>query len=93
VIVLSATEWSSFAPYYLKRRVFMGFMGNKPVNIHELVQNDYFKKNGFHWLLIEGSAPGMPELANEIMKRWKTSRLVSVPINEAPYLLYSLSDE
>jgi len=93
VIILSVTEWSSFAPYYLKRRAFMGMMGNKPVNIHELVQNDYFKKNGFHWLLIEGSAPGMPDLANEIMKRWKTSRLVSIPVNEAPYLLYALSDE
>jgi hypothetical protein len=93
VIILSATEWSSFAPYYLKRRVFMGFMGNKPVNIHELVQNDYFKKNDFHWLLIEGSAPGMSELATEIMKRWTTSRLISIPVNEAPYLLYSLSDE
>jgi hypothetical protein len=93
VIVLSATQWSSFAPYYLKRRVFMGMMFDKPVNIHELVQNDYFKKNGFHWLLIEGSAPGMSELANEITKRWKTSRLVSIPVNGVPYLLYSLSDE
>jgi hypothetical protein len=93
VIILSATEWSSFAPYYLKRRAFMGFMGNKPVNIHELVQNDYFKKNGFHWLLIEGSAPGMSELANEMMQRWKTSRFVSIPVKEAPYLLYALSDE
>jgi hypothetical protein len=93
VIILSATEWSSFAPYYLKRRSFMGYMGNKPVNIHELVQNDYFKSNGFHWLLIEGSAPGMSDLATEIMRRWKTSRLISIPVNEAPYLLYSLSDE
>ena len=93
VIILSATEWSSFAPYYLKRRAFMGMMFNKPVNIHQLVENDYFKKNGFHWLLIEGSAPGLSEQANEIMKRWKTSRLVSIPVNEAPYLLYSLSDE
>lgn len=93
VIVLSATEWSSFSPYYLKRRAFMGFMGNKPVNIHELIQNDYFKKNGFHWLLIEGSAPGMSELANEMMQRWKTSRSVSIPVKEAPYLLYALSDE
>jgi hypothetical protein len=93
VIILSATEWSSFAPYYLKRRAFMGMMFNKPVNIHQLVENDYFKKNGFHWLLIEGSAPGMSDLANEMMKRWKTSRLVSIPVNEAPYLLYSLSDE
>jgi len=93
VIILSATEWSSFAPYYLKRRAFMGMMFNKPVNIHQLVENDYFKKTGFHWLLIEGSAPGLSEQANEIMKRWKTSRLVSIPVNEAPYLLYSLSDE
>ena len=68
-------------------------MFNKPVNIHQLVENDYFKKTGFHWLLIEGSAPGLSEQANEIMKRWKTSRLVSIPVNEAPYLLYSLSDE
>jgi len=93
VIILSATEWSSFSPYYLKRRAFMGFMGNKPVNIHDFVQNDYFKKNGFRWLLIEGSAPGMSELATEIMTRWKSSRQVSIPVNEAPYLLYSLSDE
>jgi 4-amino-4-deoxy-L-arabinose transferase-like glycosyltransferase len=93
VIILSATEWSSFAPYYLKRRAFMGMMVNKPVNIHQRVENDYFKKNGFHWLLIEGRAPGIPELAGEIMQRWKTSRLVSVSVNEAPYLLYSLSDE
>jgi hypothetical protein len=93
VIILSVTEWSSFAPYYLKRRAFMAMFFNKPVNIHQLVENDYFKKNGFHWLLIEGSAPGMRELANEIMQRWKTSRCVSVPVNGAPYLLYSLSDE
>jgi 4-amino-4-deoxy-L-arabinose transferase and related glycosyltransferases of PMT family len=93
VITLSATEWSSFAPYYLKRRAFMGMMFNKPVNIHQLVENDYFKKNGFHWLLIEGNAPGMPELAGEIIQRWKTSRLISVPVSGTPYLLYSLSDE
>jgi hypothetical protein len=93
VIILSATEWSSFAPYYLKRRAFMGMMFNKPVNIHQLVENDYFKKNGFHWLLIEGNAPAMPELADEIMQRWKTSRLISVPVSGTPYLLYSLSDE
>lgn len=92
VIILSVTEWSSFAPYYLKRRAFMGMMPSKPVNIHELVQNDYFKKNGFHWLLIEGRAAGMQELAGEIMRRWKTSRLVSISVNESPYLLYSLAD-
>jgi len=93
VLILSATEWSSFAPYYLKRRAFMGMMFNKPVNIHQLVENDYFKKNGFHWLLIEGTAPGMTELADEIMQRWKTSHLISVPVSGTPYLLYSLSDE
>jgi hypothetical protein len=93
VIILSATEWSSFAPYYLKRRAFMAKFSNKPVNIRSLVENDYFKKNGFHWLLIEGSAPGMPELANEIMKRWKAARLIPVPVIGPPYVLYALSDE
>ncbi len=93
VIILSVTEWSSFAPYYLKRRAFMGMMFNKPVNIHTLIETDYFKKNGFHWLLIEGSAPGMAALANEIKGRWKVSRLVDIPFRDAPYLLYSLSDD
>jgi hypothetical protein len=93
VIILSATEWSSFAPYYLKRRAFMGLMFNKPVNIHQLVENDYFKKNGFHWLLVEGNAQGMAELADEIMQRWKTSRLMPVPVGGTPYLLYSFSDQ
>lgn len=93
VIILSVTEWSSFAPYYLKRRAFMGMMFNKPVNIHPLIETDYFKKNGFHWLLIEGSAPGMATLADEIKGRWKASRLVDLPIRDAPYLLYSLSDD
>jgi hypothetical protein len=93
VMILSATEWSSFAPYYLKRRAFMGMLFNKPVNAQQLVEDDYFKKNGFHWLLIEGSAPGIPELAGEICRRWKTSRLVPIEVSGAPYLLYSLSDD
>ena len=93
VIILSATERSSFAPYYLKRRAFMGMMSNKPANIRPLMENDYFKKNGFHWLLVEGNAPGMAELAGEMMKRWKTSQLASIPVNGSQYLLYSLADQ
>jgi hypothetical protein len=93
VIIISATEWSSFAPYYLKRRAFMGMMSNKSANIYPLLENDYFKKNGFHWLLIEGNAPGTAEFAAKIMKRWKISQPVSISVEGAQYVLYFLADE
>lgn len=92
VIILSAREWSGFAPYHLKRRAFMAMFIKKPVDTRPLLDTDYFKQNGFRWLLLEDNAPGMSELATGIMSRWKTSRKVAVPV-KAPYVLYSLSDD
>jgi 4-amino-4-deoxy-L-arabinose transferase-like glycosyltransferase len=93
VIIVSSTEWSSFAPYYLKRRAFMAMLLNKPVNIRPLLDEGYFKKNGFHWLLVEGNANGMPEFTAQITNHWKSVRAVPVSVTNAAYVLYSLSDE
>jgi hypothetical protein len=93
VIVVSSTQWSSFAPYYLKRRAFMAMLCNKPVDIQPLLDQDYFKKHGFHWLLIEGTAPGMPELVARIKSQWTIARAVPLQVTHAPYILYSLSDK
>lgn len=92
VIILSAREWSAFAPYHLRRRAFMAMFFNKPVDTSPLVDTDYFKQNGFRWLLLEDRAPGMSELADGIMRRWKTARIIAVPV-KAPYVLYRLSDD
>jgi hypothetical protein len=93
VIVLSGTEWSAFAPYYMKRRAFMAMLVNKPVNIQPFLDQHYFKKNGFHWLLREGDSPGMQELTARIINQWKIAHAISLPAACAPYVLYSLSDE
>jgi hypothetical protein len=93
VIIVSPTEWSGFVPYYLKRRAFMAMLFNKPVDIQPLLDQNYFKKHGFHWLLIDGSGGGMPELTAQIMSNWKSVRMVPPPGSQAHYLLYSLSDE
>jgi hypothetical protein len=92
VIILSSLEWSAFAPYYLKRRAIMAFLPTKPVDVAALLEQNYFKQNGFHWLLLEGDAPGMSELAGNIKSRWKFSRQVSLPAG-AGYVLFSLADQ
>ena len=93
VIILSAQEWSPFAPYYLKRRAFMAMLLHKPVNMQPLLDTDYFKEHGFRWLLVEGSDPSMSELATKILGKWKRARKFAVPAGGPPYVLYSLSDE
>jgi hypothetical protein len=90
VIVLSSSGWSAFAPYYLKRRAFMLFPFKDPLILQPLLDHDYFKGNGFHWLLTEGNAKGMPELTTQMTNQWKFARVVST---QSAYVLYSLSDE
>lgn len=91
VIVVSQWEWSSFTPYYLKHRAFMALLINKPVDPRPLVETDYLKQNGFHWLLVDGKTPEVQALTTGITNRWKFARLVPGP-NKA-YKLYSLSDQ
>jgi hypothetical protein len=93
IIVVTRHEWSAFEPYYLKRRAFMAMLLDKPVDLRPLTETDYFKSNGFHWLLLEEGDPRMTELANAIMKRWKHVTAVPVPVGGAPYTFYRLSDE
>ena len=93
VIVVSSTEWSAFAPYYLKRRALMALLLNKPINLQPLLQQHYFKNQGFHWLLVEGDTHETRELSDRIMNDWKVVSRVPLTITRAPYLLYSLSDQ
>lgn len=93
VIVLSSSEWSAFAPYYLKRRAFMPMLLNKPVNIQPLLDQNYFKKCGFHWLLIEGNDGRMAGFTAQITNQWKIARPVPLTFTHAAYALYSLTDE
>ena len=93
VIIVSSAEWSGFAPYYLKRRAFMAMLVNKPVNIQPLLERGYFKKNGFHWLLIEGSQPRMQEMAAQIKNQWKSARAMPLSADHNPYQLYALLDD
>jgi hypothetical protein len=91
VIVLSYNEWSPFAPYYLKRRAFMGMFFDKPVNVKPLIETDYFKRNGFEWLLLEGANSSITGMAEDILKMWKAPQLVTSNDNPS-YRLYRLSD-
>lgn len=91
VIIVSQSEWSSYTPYYLKHRAFMALLAGLPVDTRPLLETDYFKQNGFHWLLIDGTMPVVRTTATSIMKRWKFARLVPGP-NRA-YALFSLSDQ
>ena len=91
VIVVSPSEYNSFIPYNLKRRAFMAMFINKPVDTRPLVETDYFKQNGFHWLLLDGRSPAAQQLATQIMHHWKFARPVKVTFG--PYTLYSLSDQ
>ena len=90
VIVVTPGEYNSFIPYNLKHRAFMAMFVNKPVDTRPLVETDYLKQNGFHWLLVDGSAPAALDLAKKISSRWKFVRPVRVTFG--PYVLYSLSD-
>lgn len=91
VIIVSQSEWSPFAPYYLKHRAFMALFIKKPVDTRPLVETDYFKQNGFHWLLVDGKSSAVQDLAAGITNRWKFAQLIPGP-NKA-YKLYSLSDQ
>jgi hypothetical protein len=93
VIIVSATEWSAFAPYYLKRRAFMALLENKPVDIQPLLDQDYFKKCGFHWLLLEGNDSRISELAARIKSRWKVARSMPIRAGRLSYELYWMSDD
>lgn len=91
VIIVSKSEWNPFTPYYLKHRAFMALFIKKPVDTRPLVETDYFKQNGFHWLLVDGDSPAVQQLTTGITNRWKFTRFVPGP-NDA-YKLYSLSDQ
>lgn len=91
VIVVTPGEYNSFIPYNLKHRAFMAMFINKPVDTRPLVETDYLKQNGFHWLLVDGHAPATLDLAKRIMARWKFAHPVRVTFG--PYALYSLSDK
>jgi hypothetical protein len=91
VIVVTPGEYNSFIPYNLKHRAFMAMFIDKPVDTRPLVETDYLKQNGFHWLLVDGRAPVTLDLAKKIMSRWKFARAVRVTFG--PYALYSLSDQ
>lgn len=90
VIIVSQWEWSPFAPYYLKHRAFMALFIDKPVDTRPLVETDYFKQNGFHWLLVDGKSSQVQAMVAGITNRWKFAQLIPGP-NKA-YKLYSLSD-
>lgn len=91
VIVVTPGEYNSFIPYYLGHRAFMTVFSSKPVDTKPLWQTDYLKQNGFHWLLVDGRAPGIQEYASKIASRWKFAR--PVPVTFGTYNLYSLSDQ
>lgn len=91
VIVVTLSEWNPYVPYYLKHRAFMALLINKPVDTKPLTQTDYFKQNGFHWLLVDGEYPAVKRLAAGVASRWKFARLVPGPNNA--YKLYCLSDQ
>ena len=93
VIILSASEWSPFAPYYLKRRAFMAVFLNKPVDLQPLFQGDYFKRNGFHWLLVENTDPVIAKLAALIISQRKSASQIAVAVPGTAYTLYALSDQ
>ena len=93
VIVFSRNDFNSFVPYYLKRRAFMAMFHDGRADIRPLLNTDYFKKNGFRWLLVEGGDSDTLKLAAEISGRWRIVRRVTVPYDGTDYALYSLSDE
>ncbi len=60
VIIVSTTEWSAFAPYYLKRRAFMAALFDKPVDIQPLLNTGYFKRHGFGGSWLRATVPEFP---------------------------------
>lgn len=92
IVVSPEGDWSGFAPYYLKRRAFMAEFAFKPVDARLFTDTDYFKVNGFRWLLVRNPAEPSPYPASAIIKRWK-ARIVPVPFPNAPYVLFHLGDE
>jgi hypothetical protein len=63
------------------------------VNLQPLFESDYFKQNGFEWLLIEGKDPRLKTVAEKLLARWKSPSEVHVDGEDSGYLLYRLSDE
>jgi hypothetical protein len=93
VIILSANEWSSFAPYYLKRRAFIASLFERPADLQPVLDSGFLKRHGFRWLLVEGRNDSrLVKMATQITSRWKTATEVNVPSPHPAYALYRLSD-